>query len=207
MKKVIVVACVLLCVLCAACSSGPKVARVDANTQVDLSGRWNDSDVRQVCSTLIESAVNSNRIDAYIRDFQSRNGRGVLPTVIVGNFRNTSSEHIDTKIISTMMQTAIINSGKLEFVEGGKARDEIRAEKTDQQFNASEGTASAIGAEIGANFMLQGEVNSMEEKSGNTTVRAYFVKASITNIETGQIIWQDQNSDIKKVIVRSKAKL
>jgi hypothetical protein len=54
--------------------------------------------------------------------------------------------------------------------------------------------------------MLQGEVNSTVDKAGNTTVRSYFVKATITNVETSRILWEGQNNDIKKVIQQAKAK-
>ena len=205
MKKVIFILCAV-CFVLSACSSAPKVTRVDAASQTDLSGRWNDSDVRIVCNALINSATNSPRIDSFIKEYSSKN-KGKLPTVMIGNFRNISSEHIDTRIIVSLMSTAIINSGKLEFVASGKEREAIRAEREDQQYNASEKTAAALANETGANFMLFGEVNSMEEKVGNITQRVYFVKASMQNIETGGIIWQDENSEIKKIVKQPKAKL
>jgi uncharacterized protein (TIGR02722 family) len=182
------------------------VTRVDADTQIDLSGRWNDTDIRTVCDTLIADALASPRIDSYIQEFAGKNG-GNLPTVIVGRFRNTSSEHINTDIIAGIMRTAIINSGKLEFVEGGAVREDLRAERQDQQGNASEETAAALANETGANFMLTGEVSSTVDKAGNTTVRSYFVKASMTNIETNRIIWEGANNEIKKVITQAKTRL
>jgi len=206
MKKICAFICVIVCVFISACSSAPRVKRVDAGTQTDLSGHWNDTDVRIVCESLIKSAISSPRIDAYIKEYSAKN-KGALPAVIVGRFRNTSSEHIDMRLIASLMRTAIINSGKLEFVEGGNVRDEIRAERENQLYNASDSTAAAIGKEIGANFMLTGEVNSMEEKAGNVTQRVYFVKATITNIETNRIIWEDENSEIKKIIKQPKVKL
>jgi hypothetical protein len=106
--------------------------------------------VRTVCETLLSQAFESQRIDSFIKDFSSGH-KGELPTVIVGRFKNSSSEHIDTAIISGLMRTAIINSGKLEFVEGGDARAEIRAERDDQQSNASEDTAAGLSNETGAN--------------------------------------------------------
>lgn len=206
MKKFIFVVCIVLGIFASACSSNPKVDRVDANTQTDLSGYWNDTDVRIVCESLISNALSSPRIDAYIKNFTANN-KGEVPAVIVGKFRNTSSEHIDTSIISGIMRTAILNSGKLEFVEGGDARDDIRAERQDQQWNASEQTASALAQETGANFMLTGEVKSIIDKAGNTTVRTYFVKATMTNIETNRILWEGEHNDIKKIIRQPRTKL
>jgi hypothetical protein len=106
------------------------------------------------------------------------------------------------------MQSAIINDGRLDFVAGGDARNEIREERVDQNSGyASDDSAAAFGNEAGANFILQGSVNSIVDRADNRSVRTYFVDASLTNIETNRIVWQDQNSDIKKVITQPKTKL
>jgi uncharacterized protein (TIGR02722 family) len=207
MKKSIVFLVVAVLVMGAACSSAPAVSRVDASTQVDLSGRWNDTDVRTVCDSLINACLESPNVNRIVNEFRNAHD-GVNPTVIVGSFKNTSSEHIDTSIISKMMQNAILNSGKLDFVAVGEARNEIREERVDQNSGyASDDSAAAIGNEAGANFILQGSVKSIVDRADNKSVRTYFVDASLTNIETNRIIWQDQNSEIKKLITQPKAKL
>ena len=206
MKKYLVLTAVALLALAfPGCSSTPKVSRVSADTQVDLSGRWNDTDVRQVCESLIRDCLNSDSVANFIRQFSAQHRRS--PTVIVGTFRNNSSEHIDTTIISKTMEIAIVNSGKLDFVAPGGARDELRAEREDQQMNSSEATASALGNETGANFMLTGSVNLIEDRAGNTSVRSYFVSAELTDIETNRRLWMGENNEIKKVITRPRAKL
>jgi uncharacterized protein (TIGR02722 family) len=185
----------------ASCSSTPRVTRVDAGTQTDLSGFWNDTDVRIVCDSLIKACLDSPRVTQEI----ARKGR--LPMVLVGNFKNDSDEHIDTSIISTTMEVAIFNSGKADFVAGGDTRNELRAERQDQQSNASESTAAALGNETGADFLLTGSVKTIIDRAGGTATRTYFVTAEMTNIETNTRMWMDQNSEIKKVIVTPKSKL
>jgi len=199
--------CVVILIAASACSSSPKVSRVEAGGRgSDLSGNWSAADVKIVCDSLIANALSSPRIDAYIKDFSAKN-RGARPAVIVGRFRNNSSEHIDTAIISGQMRTAIINSGKLDFVEGGDAREDIRSERTDQQGQASEATAAALANETGANFMLTGEVRSIVDRAGNRTVRTYYVRASMTDIETSRIVWEGENNSIQKEIRQPRARL
>ena len=70
-----------------------KVERVSVDTVTDLSGYWNDTDVRIVAESLIADCVNAPAITNYIRS------NNKLPVVIVGNFRNDSDEHIDTSIL------------------------------------------------------------------------------------------------------------
>jgi uncharacterized protein (TIGR02722 family) len=187
----------------ASCSSAPKVSRVDAATATDLSGYWNDTDVRIVCNALIDDCINSPRVKQAIN---SRPGR--MPVVIVGSFKNDSDEHIDTSIISRTMETVIFNSGVLDFVASGAGRDELRQERVDQNSgNAREDTAAKIGNETGADFMLTGSVKTIVDRAGNQTVRTYFVDAQMSDISTSQRIWMAQDSGIKKIIVQPKVKL
>ena len=182
-------------------SSNPAVKRVDAESRIDLSGYWNDSDVKIVCEALIKDCLNSPRVDKAIAA-----KKGKTPVVLVGRFRNESDEHIDTAIISNTMEVTIFNSGILDFVAGGGTRDELRSEKMDQQSNASEATAAALANETGADFLLTGTVKTIIDKAGNQTLRTYFVNAEMTNIETNERMWMGRNDDIKKVITRPKAK-
>ena len=194
--------CILTILLLGSCSSTPKVDRVSADTRIDLSGRWNDTDVRLVCESLINDCLASPRVAQFIQQYSSQNG-GRLPACIVGTFRNDSSEHIDTGIITINMESTIVNSGKLDFVAGGDTRLEIRSERQDQQVNASESTAAALGYETGASLLLTGSVRSIVDRAGNTTVRSYFVNAEMTNIETNARLWMGNNNEIKKVIRQS----
>jgi uncharacterized protein (TIGR02722 family) len=196
----------------ACAGSNPGVKRVDAGRQIDLSGYWNDTDVRIVCEALIKDCLNSPRVDQAIMAKAGKipDGKipgGKKPVVLVGRFRNESDEHIDTAIIANIMEAAIFNSGKLDFVAGGGTRDELRAERQDQQSNASEATAAALGKETGADFLLTGTVRTIIDRADNKTVRTYFVNAEMSDIETNQRMWMGQNSEIKKVITRAKVKL
>ena len=192
--------CIVISLLFFSCAT-TSVSRIDAAQQTDISGYWNDTDVRLICNALIEDCITSPRIERFAQE----NKR--VPVFIIGRFKNDSSEHIDTSIIVKKMQTAILNSGKAEFVADSTSREEVRAEREDQNMgNASEETAKALGNETGADFLLQGSVKSMVQKAGNTTVRTYHVSADLINIETNRIIWSGFNDDIKKVIKTSNVK-
>ena len=202
MKKSTIMMFFTLIILFCACSSTPSVDRVGADTQIDLSGRWNDADARMVSTSLINDCLNSPRVGQFIQQYASRNN-GNLPACLVGRFENTSSEHIDTSIISKAMEIAIVNSGKMDFVAGGDSRAAIRSERADQQANASEDTAARVANETGAALILTGSVKSIVDRAGNRTVRSYFVSAELTNIETNARLWMGENSEIKKDIRQS----
>ena len=44
------------------CASSKPVARISVEKQKDLSGNWNDNDIRIVCDSIIDECINSNYI-------------------------------------------------------------------------------------------------------------------------------------------------
>ena len=194
--KSVLIASALLMVSCA--STTVKRYSADENVK-DLSGYWNDNDVNQVCTTLIDSCIKSKRV----AEFEKKNGRA--PVVIIGTIKNKTIERIDTSILSKRFQNAIINDGTLEFVADANQREELRAEKYDQAENAYE-TAKSIGNELAADFMLQGSVTTIVDTVDREQVRTYQVDMQLIDLETNKIIWSDQNNDIKKYIKRAAVK-
>lgn len=198
--SIVLVALAAILVLTTGCKS-TRVERVSSDTVVDLSGYWNDTDVRIVAESLIADCVNAPAITNYIRS------NNKLPVVIVGNFRNDSDEHIDTSILTKKFETALINSGKVDFVASSSERGEIRQEREEQQVWASEETAKRLANETGADFMLIGSVKTMVDQMDNTSTRTYWVYAELIDIESNRKLWLGENSEIKKVITRSKTRL
>jgi len=196
MKRILViVASVLLMSSCTV----PTVTRIQTGFGPDLSGYWNSRDIQIVCESLIEDCLINPRITQVLREFGNRK-----PTVVVGRFRNESSEQINTEIITSIMETAIFNSGRLDFVAPQGLRQELYDERAYQSASGhvSDSTAARIGMEIGADFIMTGSIRTVIDRDGNTTVRTYYVTAELTNIETGARVWIGQNSDITKVITR-----
>ena len=187
-------ACVLAAFAFASCYTAEGVTRVDSSMQTDLSGYWNDTDVRIVCESLIADCLSSPRLRAFAEE------AGRPPVFVVGRFANESSEHIDTGIIVKRMEAAILNSGRAEFVASADERDGIRSERGDQLGWASEESAKSIANETGADFMLTGSIRTIVERAGSTTARSYYVYAELTDIETNRKIWIGENSEIKKII-------
>ncbi|MDR1956659.1 MAG: penicillin-binding protein activator LpoB [Treponema sp.] len=201
MKKVIgpVLFCLVLGFSLLSC--GHSVARVDADTQIDLSGYWNDTDLRQAADALIRECVATPRISQFDRT------RGKLPVIIVGTFRNASDEHIDTSILAQRLEASILNSGKAEFVASGDLRREIRAERDEQQQGyTSDDSMAALGRETGADFIMTGSVKTMVDRYDRTATRSYFITAELTDITTNRRVWIGEYNEIKKVIKSASVK-
>jgi len=195
MKNKLIIFAIVISIVLSSCAT-VKVARVSSDTTVDLSGYWNDTDVRLVCKDLINKCLSSPRVAS----FEAKNKR--LPVIMVGKFKNDSTEHIDTSIITEKMSDAIINSGLADFVADRSEREELRQERKDQNRGGytSEETMKNMSNETGADFMLKGSVKTIVDKAGNKTVRTYFVYVQLINLETNVVMFKASNEDIKKII-------
>ena len=177
------------------CSSGRQVTRVSTDTDIDLSGRWNDTDSRLVA----EQMVNSLTTKPWLTDFTSQNSK--KPAVIVGTVRNLSSEHIQTGTFIDDIERELVNSGKVAFVASKGERKEVREERMDQQTNSSEETAKKLADETGADYMLQGSIKDIVDRSGGTEVKFYQVDLVLIDLQSNEKVWMDTKK-IKKVIDR-----
>jgi len=181
----------------AACG-GKKVTRIDPGTVTDLSGRWNDTDSRLVANALIEQSLTA----PWARRYADAHG-GEPPAVIVGEFRNRTLEHIAVGTFVRDLERAFVNSGAVRVVASADERAEVRAERQDQQEHARADTRAKLGQELGARYMLQGEIHSIEDQEGGERVVYYQVDATLIDLETNVKTWVGQHK-IKKVIQRSR---
>lgn len=196
-------AILVIAVLAASCSN-KNVSRIEPDTVTDLSGQWNDTDSRLVANALIEQSLT----DPWLQRYSNANG-GDPPTVIVGSFRNRSSEHIPVNTFVNDLENAYINSGAVTVVAGDTERDQIRDERDDQQQNARSDTRAGLGQELGANYVLQGELHSIEDEEETTRFGAtrkeqivfYQVDARLVDLESNAVVWAGQHK-IKKYIER-----
>ena len=82
-----------------------------------------------------------------------------------------------------------MKDGNARLVVAGEKRNELRKEKADQQDYASPETIKKWGRELGADFMLQGTINSMVDQYKKEKVITYQVDLQLTNIETNEVVW------------------
>ncbi len=196
-KSVLLIAVLALIISC----SGPsrQVSRVGVDTTIDLSGRWNDADARMVSEKIVDDVLDANWLFSWMGDNQEK------PIVIVGTIGNKTSEHINTETFSADIERELVNSGKVRFVAAKKQRDEIRDERLDQQSQASEETSKRLAQELGADFMLQGTLSSIEDAIDGKKVVYYQADMNLVNLETNEIVWMGSKK-IKKFVAQSKLK-
>lgn len=170
-----------------------KITRVDPNETIDLSGRWNDSDSRLVSEEMIGDLLTSAWIPRYLKANDKR------PVVVVGLVENKSHEHINSETFIKDVEKAIIRDGNIRLVVAGEKRNELRKERAEQQDYASPETTKKWGKELGADFILQGTINSIVDSYKKQKVVTYQIDLQHTNIETNEVVWMGDKK-IKKQI-------
>jgi len=176
------------------CSPKREVTRIDTDQQVDLSGRWNDTDSRMVADALMDQVLNAR----WLEDYKQKHN-GERPILIVGLVRNKSHEHINAETFIKDIEKAIIKDGSARLVQAGSQREALRRERADQQDFASSQTAKQWGLELGADFMLQGNINSIVDAYRDEKVVYYQVNLELSHLETNEIVWIGDKK-IKKFI-------
>lgn len=199
LKLAVVLMLALTLVLVWGCSSRKVVSRIDTNETVDLSGNWNDTDSRLVSEEMIGDALAKPWLANFLRD------KGKNPAVIVGAIKNLTDEHIATGTFVGDIERAFVNSGNVRVVAKKDEREGVREERADQQANASLETMKEFGMELGADYMLIGEMNKITDQEGKEKIAYYQVDLTLTDLQTNEKVWM-QTKKLKKYIARKAYK-
>lgn len=174
-------------------SCSRKVTRINPDDQVDLSGRWNDTDSKLVAEQMIYDVMNR----PWHNDFKIANNR--KPVVIVGYVQNKSTEHIESETFIKDVEREFINSGYVRVVSNSEFREKLREERADQGEFASQETQAKWGKELGADFMMFGVITAVIDSYKKEKVVNYKVNLELVSIETNEKVWLG-DKEIKKYI-------
>ena len=169
------------------------VQRTTIDEAIDLSGMWNDTDSQLVSKEMVSDCV----ARSWAADWRQQTGK--KPRVIVGTVRNLSMEHLNTNTFVKDLERELLNSGKVRFVASREQREEIRNERRDQDKNASMATAKSMGQESGADFMLVGQIDQINDSVQGKQVRFYQVELEMIEVESNEKVWIGQKK-IKKLV-------
>jgi uncharacterized protein (TIGR02722 family) len=150
----------------------------DDPTRVELlDDKFNEADMQQMADTIIKAMVAC----PYVANAPKP------PVVIVEKVQNRTEEHIDTVSMTDKIRTALIQSGKVRFVDK-QARGTLDEE---YQYNASGAvsgpSAKAKGHQIGADYIMNGAIATNVQQVGNDKFIYYKLTMNMTNLETSTI--------------------
>ena len=172
----------IICLVLGAC--GPKgyiKGDYDENVEEDnlLDDRWSESDMQKVVHDLVLKLSNSRVVKM----------SKTPPIVMVTRLQNKTSEHIDTQSIMDMVRVELSQSGNLRFVDKA-ARDDVAAEYEYQNSGmVSRESAKGKGGQIGADFIVNGRLDSIVKDIRKKKTVYYKITLNMTNLKTNIIEW------------------
>jgi len=180
-----------------ASSCGPKAftkGEYDDPTRVELlDDKYNEADMQQMADTIIKSMVAC----PYVANAPKP------PVVIVEKVQNRTEEHIDTNSLTDKIRTALIQTGKVRFVnkeERGTLSDEY-------DYNASGAVSGPSqkkkGSQIGADYIMSGALATNIQEVGNDKFIYYKLTMNMTNMDTSTIDCTQEREIRKKYRKRS----
>ncbi|WP_413559402.1 penicillin-binding protein activator LpoB [Bdellovibrio sp. HCB209] len=178
--------------LLALTSCGPKAFTKgdydDVNRENLLNDQWSETDMQKAVHDLVASSLQSPAIS------QAKK----MPVVIVTGLQNKTSEHIDTQSIMDMIRVELMKSGKVAFIDK-EARGDIADEYNYQNSGmTSAETKKGPGGQVGADFIINGRLDSIVQEVGKDKSVYYKLTLNLTNLKTSMITWSDQKQ-IRKV--------
>ncbi|EDQ00997.1 hypothetical protein KT99_07184 [Shewanella benthica KT99] len=172
-----------------------KVEYGDATEVETVNENFGSSDLQSITAKMVDSMLTFPPIVA-----MTLNDR---PIMFVDKIKNKTSEHIDTESVTDSISNKLLRSGKFRFIDMTKV-DEVR-KQLDYQNNAGmvdPSTAISFGRQIGAQYMLYGNLSSIVKQSGSTKDVYYKMTMRLMDLETGLIEWSDEK-EIRKVKSKS----
>lgn len=167
-----------------------KVEYGDANAVETVSENFGSTDLQAITDKMVDSMLTTPSVMVL-----TANKR---PIIFVDKVKNKTSEHIDTESVTDSISTKLLQSGKFRFIDMTKV-DAVR-KQLDYQNNAGmvdPSTAIKFGRQIGAQYMLYGNLSSIVKQDGSTKDVYYKMTMRLMDLETGLIEWADEK-EIRK---------
>ncbi len=173
----------IMCLLAGIVSCGPKGfikgEYDDVNNENLLDDRWSETDMQKVVANLVAKLMQNRAI---------KNAK-VPPIVMVTQLQNKTSEHIDTQSVMDMVRVELTNNGGVRFVDK-EARDDVADEYNYQDSGmVSKETQKTKGGQIGADFIINGRLDSITKDINKQKTVYYKVTLNMTNLKTNIIEW------------------
>jgi uncharacterized protein (TIGR02722 family) len=128
------------------------------------------------------------------------------PIVMVTKLENKTDEHIDTQSIMDMVKVELAKSGSVQFVDK-EAREDVSNEYEYQNSGMMDAkTAKSKGHQIGADYILNGRLDSIVQEVGKDKTVYYKITLNLTNLSTNVSVWQDQDQ-IRKAFKKRRVSL
>jgi len=154
---------------------------------------YDASDMRKITTAVVDKILLSPFLDQ----------QDTPPVITIAGIENRTSEYVDTKNLTDRMRTALLQSGKMQFINTARRKDLLK-EQGYQAVNADPDTIATIGQQMGAKYMLTGSLTQMTQQTGKEVrlskqrLNYYKLTVEITDLTTSLIVWTTEEEFARK---------
>ncbi|UJX26933.1 penicillin-binding protein activator LpoB [Pseudoalteromonas sp. CF6-2] len=177
------------------CANKAVVSYGDAQAVETVDVNFGSTDLQKVASQMTNSLLASPVVGTL-----TANSR---PIVFVERIKNKTSEHIDTESITDSISTQLLRSGKFRFVDMTRVeavREQLNFQNVDPLVNPN--TAIAFGQQVGAQYMLYGNLSSIVKSNADKSDVYYKFTMRLMDLKSGLVEWADE-TEIRKTREKS----
>lgn len=179
MKKFLTAALLLIFV---GCGGGTKYQDVN---KAEGSGEWGPKEIKITVNKMVTSLY------TFLKDEYKK------PSFIqVKKFRNRTSEHIDTDLITGEIQTKLIQK-RIKFIDDSLEADALKEMEKGMTGMVDPDSAIPAGELKSPNFYLTGEISDNVREVKGRRVQYIKVTLKLINLKTNVAEWQDQQEFLK----------
>lgn len=176
------------------CATMPLVRYGDEKALQTVSTDFSSSDLQQIAEFMVDSLL------VFPPIVEVTNQR--RPVITVDKVKNKTMQHIDTESITDSIRAKLVKSGKFRFIDRTTDQETIAEIKTQQESGlVDKDTAVQLGKQIGAEYMLSGNISEIQQKNTQITDVYYKFTLNLKNLTTGILEWTDEK-EIRKVSKR-----
>jgi uncharacterized protein (TIGR02722 family) len=191
MKKLLVAASISLALIAlGGCTNKSVVSYGDARAVETTNINLGSTDLQKIAGKMTDSLLLSPVVGTLTANTR--------PILFVESIKNKTSEHIDTESITDSISTKLLRSGKFRFVD--MARVAAVQEQLDYQQNSGmvdDSKAIAIGKQVGAQYMLYGNLASIVKSNKDKSDVYYKFTLRLLDLQSGLVEWADE-TEIRK---------
>lgn len=188
MKRMLMLLTVVLLGLAAA-GCPERVSYSDPDRPETLTADYGSTDLKMIAEKMVSSLLEHP---------VSNKEREEAPIIWICDLANNTSDYINTKDITNKIQVGILKSGKFRFSGDKERLDEARSQlKFQDGGDVDPATAKKIGKMIGADYLMYGEISSIEKKAGRERDVFFIMTLKLQDVEKGLIEWADEK-EIRK---------
>jgi uncharacterized protein (TIGR02722 family) len=179
MKKLCLLLVPFMMISCASFKAERVDNKQSDDKSMEITDNWMSEDTRRSVETLLKQMQKHKGYQRLMGKFKG------TPKVFIAEVQNNTSEaYFPINDFNDEFLYQISASGEFQLVDA-KAREKILEEITYQNDGMVDpNQAKQIGKQLGADFMIFGNVYMKPEKRDGKTLKEYSVNLRMTNVET-----------------------